>query len=66
MRGCVTGYDACSHLGEETQRADVSAPIGVIIALAVSSVIGWLYILALLFSIQVRAVHSVWDASSLY
>ena len=41
------------HLSEETARADVAAPIGVILALGVSCVIGWLYILALLFSIQV-------------
>lgn len=49
------GYDACGHLSEETARADVSAPIGVIMALGVSAVIGWLYILALLFSIQVSS-----------
>ena len=47
------GYDACGHLSEETARADVSSPIGVIIALVVSAVFGWLYILALLFSVQV-------------
>ena len=52
---CYTaGFDACGHMSEETKNADVSAPWGIIVALATSAVVGWGYIMALLFSIQVR------------
>ena len=41
-------------MSEETRNADVSAPWGIIVALGTSAVVGWGYIMALLFSIQVR------------
>ena len=50
----TAGFDACGHMSEETKNADVSAPWGIIVALATSAVVGWGYIMALLFSIQVR------------
>ncbi|CAK0780294.1 hypothetical protein CVIRNUC_005001 [Coccomyxa viridis] len=48
----LTGFDACGHMSEETRNADVSAPWGIIVALGTSAVVGWGYIMALLFSIQ--------------
>ena len=51
---CTAGFDACGHMSEETKNADVSAPWGIIVALGTSAVVGWGYIMALLFSIQVR------------
>lgn len=50
-----TGFDACGHMSEETKNADVSAPWGIIVALGTSAVVGWGYIMALLFSIQVQS-----------
>ena len=41
-------------MSEETKNADVSAPWGIVVALGTSAVVGWGYIMALLFSIQVR------------
>jgi hypothetical protein len=37
---------------EETRNAAMSGPIGVITAIGVSAILGWLLILSLLFSIQ--------------
>ena len=53
---CVAGYDACAHMSEETKNADVVAPWGILLSIIVSAVAGWLYIIALLFSIQVWTV----------
>jgi len=44
----------CGHMSEETKSADRSAPWGIVLAIGTSAVVGWGYILALLFSIQVR------------
>ena len=41
-------------MSEETKSADWSAPWGIIIAIATSALVGWGYLLALLFSIQVQ------------
>jgi amino acid transporter len=46
------GFDASAHLSEETRNASRSAPIGVIMSVAVSAVFGFFLILCLLFSIQ--------------
>jgi amino acid transporter len=43
-------------MSEETKAADRSAPIGIIMAIGTSAVVGWGYIMALLFSIQVRLI----------
>jgi amino acid transporter len=48
----ITGFDASAHLSEETRNASWSAPIGVIMSIAVSFLFGWFYLLCLLFSIQ--------------
>lgn len=47
-------------MSEETKSADFSAPWGIIIAISTSAFVGWGYILALLFSIQVqRSRHNI-------
>ncbi|KAJ1566443.1 hypothetical protein HK405_009787 [Cladochytrium tenue] len=48
----LTGYDASAHVTEETRRADVAGPVGIILAIGVSTVTGFLYILGALFSLQ--------------
>ena len=50
----VTGYDSCAHLAEETVSADKSAASAILLSVGVAAVAGLAYILALLFSIQVR------------
>ena len=41
------------HMSEETKNADVSAAYGIIIAILTSAAVGFGYILALIFAIQV-------------
>uniref|UniRef100_M8CPF1 Putative amino-acid permease n=1 Tax=Aegilops tauschii TaxID=37682 RepID=M8CPF1_AEGTA len=43
----VLGYDASAHMTEETKGADKSGPIGIISAVALSSIFGWIYLVAL-------------------
>uniref|UniRef100_A0A8R7PXB7 Amino-acid permease BAT1-like protein n=1 Tax=Triticum urartu TaxID=4572 RepID=A0A8R7PXB7_TRIUA len=43
----VLGYDASAHMTEETKGADRSGPIGIISAVALSSIFGWIYLVAL-------------------
>ena len=52
----ITGFDACAHMSEETVGADKSAPIAIVMAIGVSAVAGFAYILAITFSIQVSKV----------
>ena len=52
----ITGFDACAHMSEETKGADKSAAWAIIMAIGTSSIVGFGYILALLFSIQVSLV----------
>ncbi len=44
-------------MSEETKNADVSAPWGIVVALGTSAVVGWGYLMALLYSIQVRKLN---------
>jgi amino acid transporter len=46
------GYDASAHISEETRRASLIAPLGIVISVALSAIFGFALILALLFSIQ--------------
>lgn len=46
------GYDASAHLCEETRKAVRDAPIAMLCAIAGSAVMGFLVLVALLFSIQ--------------
>ncbi|EKM76340.1 hypothetical protein AGABI1DRAFT_45138 [Agaricus bisporus var. burnettii JB137-S8] len=45
-------FNASAHLTEETKNAAMSGSIGIIMAIGVSGVLGWFFILGLLFSIQ--------------
>ena len=47
-----TGYDACAHLTEETKQPGLSAPRGMVRAIAISAVLGTLMIIALNFAID--------------
>jgi hypothetical protein len=49
-----TGYDACGHLSEETRIADKTAAYGIILSVFFTCIMGLLYVLALVFSIQAR------------
>ncbi|CAL0319732.1 unnamed protein product [Lupinus luteus] len=46
------GYDAAAHLTEETKGADKNGPKAILGSLAIITLFGWAYILALTFSIQ--------------
>jgi len=48
----LTGFDASAHMTEETHNAAMSGPLGIIMAIGVSAVLGWFLILGLLFSLQ--------------
>ncbi|KAJ3278665.1 hypothetical protein HK104_002142, partial [Borealophlyctis nickersoniae] len=48
----MTGYDASCHMTEETKNASISGPVGVVMSIVVSFLVGWLYLLGLTFSIQ--------------
>jgi amino acid transporter len=55
----LCGYDASASVSEQTKRADVAAPVGIVTAIAVSAVTGFVYILGFLFAIQVYSSYSV-------
>nr|CAB3475404.1 unnamed protein product [Digitaria exilis] len=44
---CVVGYDASAHMTEETKNADWSGPMGIITSVALSTLFGWVYVVAL-------------------
>lgn len=44
------GYDASAHIAEETRRASLIAPLGIITSVALSALCGFALILALLFT----------------
>ncbi|CAL4959490.1 unnamed protein product [Urochloa decumbens] len=41
------GYDTSAHMSEETKNADWSGPMGIVSSVALSSVFGWIFLLAL-------------------
>ncbi|CAO2167694.1 unnamed protein product [Urochloa humidicola] len=43
----VVGYDASAHMTEETKNADWSGPMGIITSVALTSLFGWIYLVAL-------------------
>jgi amino acid transporter len=47
-----TGYDACAHLTEETKQPGLSAPRGMVRAIAIAAVLGTLLIGSLNFAVQ--------------
>ncbi|NUP50605.1 MAG: amino acid permease [Catenulispora sp.] len=48
----LTGYDASAHLSEETSRASVLAPRGIVRSIWVSGIAGLVLVVAFLFAIQ--------------
>lgn len=48
----ILGYDASAHLCEETKRAVRDAPLGLVFSVVASGIVGFLVLLALLFSLQ--------------
>jgi len=48
----LTGFDASAHMSEETHNAAMAGPLGIIMAIGVSAVLGWFLLLGLLFSMQ--------------
>ena len=48
----ILGYDASAHLCEETRKAVRDAPMGLLVSIAGSSVMGFFLLISLLFSIQ--------------
>jgi amino acid permease (GABA permease) len=48
----LTGFDSSAHMSEETQNAEISGPVGMVMAVVVSAIMGFLFILAFLFCIQ--------------
>ncbi|GJN16761.1 hypothetical protein PR202_gb03782 [Eleusine coracana subsp. coracana] len=41
------GYDTSAHMTEETKNAEWSGPVGIVTSVALSSVFGWIYLVAL-------------------
>ncbi|KAM5545481.1 hypothetical protein V8D89_000519 [Ganoderma adspersum] len=48
----LSGFDGSAHMTEETHNAATAGSIGIIMAIGVSAVLGWLLLLSLLFSVQ--------------
>ncbi|CAL4998206.1 unnamed protein product [Urochloa decumbens] len=43
----LLGYDTSAHMSEETKNADRSGPIGIVSSVALASMFGWIYLVAL-------------------
>lgn len=43
----LIGYDTSAHMTEETKNADRNGPIGIITSVALSTMFGWIYLVAL-------------------
>ncbi|KAI9453376.1 APC amino acid permease [Russula earlei] len=48
----LTGFDASAYMTEETHNAARTAPIAIVTSIGASALLGWILILALLFSMQ--------------
>ncbi|CAF0862368.1 unnamed protein product, partial [Didymodactylos carnosus] len=48
----ISGFDASAHMTEETKRADTAGSHGMLLAIAVSGVTGWLFLIALCMGIK--------------
>ncbi|WCJ24457.1 Amino-acid permease BAT1 [Euphorbia peplus] len=47
----LTGYDASAHMTEETKNAEENGPKGIISAIGISVIFGWLYIVGITFAV---------------
>lgn len=59
---CLSGIDTAAHMGEETRGAERSAAKSTIYVYLANVVCGLGFVLALLFSLQVRKRASFWPA----
>ncbi|KAG0270374.1 hypothetical protein BGZ95_001716 [Linnemannia exigua] len=48
----LSGYDSAAHMAEETQNASTGGPMGIIMAILTASVVGWVFLLGMTFSIM--------------
>lgn len=51
LNGCYgfSGYEAGGHMSEETKNASVAAPKGIIFATIISGIVGFSFIITLLY-----------------
>jgi len=49
---CLSGYDASAHMTEETKGADVAGSWGMVGAVVVSTIAGWLVLIAFFLAIH--------------
>jgi amino acid transporter len=54
-----SGYDAGGHIAEETQNATKEAPRGILVTVVIAAILGFLYVLGLLFAIPAGNIHMV-------
>ncbi|KAL6853903.1 hypothetical protein ACP4OV_019932 [Aristida adscensionis] len=60
----LLGYDTSAHMSEETKNADWSGPMGIVTSVALSSVIGWVYLVSLTSVSVVTDIPSLLDPSN--
>ncbi|KAG0052153.1 hypothetical protein BGZ83_002926 [Gryganskiella cystojenkinii] len=48
----LSGYDSAAHMSEETQNAQHGGPMGIIMAIVVASVVGWIFLVGITFCIS--------------
>ncbi|KAF9088214.1 hypothetical protein BGX23_007554 [Mortierella sp. AD031] len=48
----LSGYDSAAHMSEETQNASTGGPMGIIMAIVSASVVGFVFLLGMSFSIM--------------
>ncbi|KAF9908795.1 hypothetical protein EC991_009498 [Linnemannia zychae] len=48
----LSGYDSAAHMAEETQNASTGGPMGIIMAIVTASVVGWVFLVGMTFSIM--------------
>ncbi|EIW80962.1 amino acid transporter [Coniophora puteana RWD-64-598 SS2] len=48
----LTGYDSAAHIAEETANAARAAPIAILVGVAATEILGWLYYIAASFATQ--------------
>ncbi|KAG0020481.1 hypothetical protein BGZ82_011584 [Podila clonocystis] len=47
----LSGYDSAAHMSEETQNAQTGGPRGIIMAIVVASIVGWVFLVGMTFCI---------------
>ncbi|GAV83531.1 AA_permease_2 domain-containing protein, partial [Cephalotus follicularis] len=47
----LSGYDASAHMTEETKKADINGPKGIISSIGISIIFGWAYLIGITFAV---------------